>query len=307
MRNKVNNCIICSSKVDHFCKTYDKHYGVVDQYFDINKCVSCGLLFLNPMIDDIELFKLYPEEYYFETKVSTLRKYVKYLTIPISDFIFRIRARDLYAFPFKNKAVLDLGVGNGDSMLRIKGKGGIVEGIEINENLYKLCIFKGLNVKFGTLLEAKFPDSYFDYVRSNHSFEHITNPYETLVEITRILKSEGRLFIGVPNTDSFNFKFFKENWYYIGAPFHPYNYNVRNLTLLLQQFGYKIEKVDYNGNYQGLLGSIQILMNLKSKKPSDQGWFSNSFTKAIFQFLSKILNIFKIGDCIEITAIKLPS
>ena len=40
--------------------------------------------------------------------------------------------------------------------------------------------------------------SSFDYVRSYHSFEHMSNPRETLADIHRILKPDGKLMIGVP-------------------------------------------------------------------------------------------------------------
>jgi len=44
-----------------------------------------------------------------------------------------------------------------------------------------------------------FPASSFDLVLCHHVLEHITNVSETLQEISRVLKPDGRLFVSVPN------------------------------------------------------------------------------------------------------------
>ena len=87
-------------------------------------------------------------------------------------------------------------------------------------------------------------------------------------------------------------------------PFHPYSYNRDNLILLLEQFGFEVKKISYNGSWVGIIGGFQILMNLKNKRKSNEGWMWNKIFKVIFHQFARLINLFHQGDCIEITFIK---
>jgi hypothetical protein len=73
---------------------------------------------------------------------------------------------------------------------------------------------------------------------------------------------------------------------------------------MLENQGFLVQRIIYNGNYQGIVGSIQIRLNYRSRKTSQQGLFTNIFTKIIFHQVARLLNVLKMGDCIEIVAIK---
>ena len=142
-------------------------------------------------------------------------------------------------------------------------------------------------------------------MRSNHSFEHIDNPNEVLAEIHRILNADGKLMIGVPNIDSFTYRLFKKYWWYLGAPVHTFNYSVKTLGLLLEKNNFSIEKVSYNGDYSGFIGSFQIYLNRKNGQMSDKGMFIQSpIMRALSHQIAKIFNLFKVGDAIEIICTK---
>jgi ubiquinone/menaquinone biosynthesis C-methylase UbiE len=212
--------------------------------------------------------------------------------------------KDVSLFEFKGLNVLDIGIGDCEYLKRLKKLGAKTNGVEIRKDACNKGNSLGLNIFHGTLNEAKYSDNYFDFVRSNHSFEHLTDPIGELKEINRILKANGIFYVGVPNTSSIAFKIFKKYWYYLGVPFHPYSYSVENLSLLLKKNGFSVKRVVYNGNFNGLLGSIQILLNSRNKKNSEEGLFTNIFTRIIFHQIARFLNAFKMGDCIEIVAVK---
>jgi SAM-dependent methyltransferase len=298
-------CPICNSeKVTLFTRTSDRHYGWHQLFFDVYRCENCKSSFLQPMITDEDLFKLYPKDYYATTVTEKTPSKFKDVLIKFIEPLVRFYASDINIFDFKGKVVLDVGVGDGESLIKLKSKGAIVNGVEIRKDACDKGNELGLNIFHGTLLEAKYSSECFDYIRSNHSFEHLTNPIETLQEIRRILKKGGTLFIGVPNNTGLMSKIFRKHWYYLGVPFHPYNYNVKSLSFLLSKHGFSVKRTIYNGNYHGVLGSIQILLNSKSDMKSNEGVFSNFFTEIIFHQLARLLNILKLGDCIEIIAVK---
>jgi SAM-dependent methyltransferase len=308
MKEIRKDCPVCKGRdITWFANTYDKHYGHTEKNYDVYKCNKCKLLFLNPMIEDNELFSLYPEDYY-NTDSADVNNIAKKSTTPnlIKKILIDYRPKDLEQ-SFAGKTVLDLGVGNCEQLYILYKKGADAYGTEIRESACKIGEKLGLKISKGTLLDANYPTAFFDYVRSNHSFEHLTEPEKVLEEFNRILKDGGKLFIGVPNTKSWTFKFFGQHWYYLGVPFHPFSYNVHNLILFAEQYGFKMQKIVYNANFSSLMYGIQILLNLRNKKKSTEGWFCNKFNMIWCHQFARLSNLFKRGDCIEITFTKVKS
>jgi SAM-dependent methyltransferase len=159
----------------------------------------------------------------------------------------------------------------------------------------------GFDIRHGSLLDVRLADASFDYVRSNHSFEHIVNPLEVLKEIRRILRPGGKLFIGVPNAQSLPARVFGRYWWYMGVPLHPYTYSPATLTLLLVKAGFQIEAVYYNSNYGGVTGSLQIFLNRNSGKKAGDGWvMRNPALKLLGNIVARAFDCVKQGDAIEL-------
>lgn len=310
MKKFIIKCPICGSfNIQYFTRTYDRHYGYIDKYYDVFECKNCFLFFLNPMISENELHSMYdPNTYYAYSKFSYKNKkdsFAKKFLKIIKKILLGVYTSDpKFHEPF-TKRVLDFGCGSGSKLYEYKKMGWKTYGVEIDKGAAEYGNTLGLNIFNGSITDAKYPSNFFDYIRSNHSFEHLINPEVILLEMYRILKKDGKIFIGVPNIKSFAFSFFKKYWYYLGIPFHPYSYNMNNLTLLLEKSGFKVISIRYVGNYQGLLGSLQIWLNRRNKKKSNEGIIVNNiFLKIFFHQIAKILNKFKIGDRIEINAVK---
>ncbi|MDR1985242.1 MAG: class I SAM-dependent methyltransferase [Prevotellaceae bacterium] len=304
MNEITKNCPVCNSpNICLFTNTYDKHYGHSDKNYDAYICKNCNLIFLNPMITDEELFVLYPEDYYDTDKIDVNNIIKRNKFASFKNLLLGNKPKDIRK-SFKGKNILDIGVGNCEQLYIFHKKGANAYGTEIRESACKIGEKLGMKISKGTLLDANYPTDFFDYIRSNHSFEHMTNPKEILSEINRILKPDGTLFIGVPNTKSWTFKLFKQNWYHLTIPFHPFSYNKSNLIMLAKQYGFKVEKIAYNASWVSFVGGIQIILNLKNKKKSNDGWFWNKFNKVVFHQIARLSNVFHRGDCIEITFTK---
>jgi len=248
-----------------------------------------------------ELAALYGSDYYAyqdNFQRNSLKEFIRTI------LCYRIGTRDPH-FSVPGR-MLDLGCGSGWFMSGMRDRGWNTCGVEINTaaaNLGREAA--GLNIFAGTLSEAGFPSSYFDYVRSNHSFEHLTCPGDTLTEIYRVLRPDGKLLIGVPNVAGMNAKIFGEYWWYLGAPVHPFTYSVETLSRLLRKHCFAIEKVTYNSDYSGILGSFQIWMNRANGRKSSEGTAINSTVlRLACQWMAKVADVFHSGDAIEIIATK---
>jgi SAM-dependent methyltransferase len=252
--------------------------------------------------------------------------------IPTTDELAEFYSRDYYAYqtvgkPSKLKLLIrrllgikikthnptflhpgefvDIGCGSGDYLHQMSAEGWRVRGVEPSKfgaEEGRICGFEIFN---GTLHEAKFATSSFDYVRSNHSFEHVPNPVETLNEIFRILKPDGKLYIGVPNIDGLPYRIFGRYWWHLGVPVHTYSYSVSTLSALMRKSGFVIEKVYFNSNFASLLGSLQIYLNRNNNKKSTDGWLiKNRILMFGANTITRILDIMGQGDVIEIIARK---
>lgn len=297
----LESCPLCAgTSFKQLYLTGDRHYGISGCY-RVVRCSDCSLVFLNPMYSDDELAGLYPEDYYaYQERFQTNR--------------WKERIKRLLGYRMGTKdprfetrgTILDLGCGSGWFLETMRRRGWTTYGVEISEAAARLGReSKGLDIFGGTLREAGFPAEFFDYIRSNHSFEHISCPNDTLDEIRRVLKPGGKLLIGVPNVDSFTAAWFKEYWWYLTVPVHAFNYSVGTLTRLLAKHDFRVENVRFNSDYHGLVGSLQIWLNRKNGKKATEGMTVNNYLlRLTCQWAANLIDLCRRGDCIEITAVK---
>jgi len=100
-------------------------------------------------------------------------------------------------FP-SNSLILDIGCGNGKYMnyrndIKIKG-------IDISQELVKICVNKGFDVVKANMNELPFNDNIFDGIISIASYHHLDNDDDrkkSLNEIYRVLKNNGICFLEV--------------------------------------------------------------------------------------------------------------
>lgn len=294
------SCIVCHSSETSSCfRTRDRHYGISGE-FDIVKCVGCGLVRLEPVPTHAELAGYYSQDYYAYQPAKQENRLKKILKKQLKT---RIDTHDP-EFPQPGE-FLDIGCGSGEYLHKFHAKGWEVRGVEPSAFGAQEGRRAGLNIFQGTLVEASLPTNAFDYVRSNHSFEHMPNPTEVLDEIYRILKPGGKLFIGIPNIDSLPFRIFGRYWWYLGAPVHTYNYTVSTISTLIEQAGLALDTVYYNSNYVSLLGSLQIYLNRNNgKKSTDGGIIRNPILMFVANIMTRIIDLLQKGDAIEVIAVK---
>jgi SAM-dependent methyltransferase len=293
-------CINCHSPSSSLLfTTWDRHYGIPGE-FNIVRCDGCGLVHLDPIPSTTELAGFYSENYYAYEPIGSriwLKEFAKQI------FKTKIKTHDpSFALPGD---FLDIGCGSGDYLHVMQAKGWKVRGVEPSVFGAEEGRRAGFDIFNGTLDQANFCSDTFEYVRSNHSFEHVPNPSEVLSEIYRILKPGGNLYIGIPNIDSIPYRIFGKYWWYLGAPVHTYNYTVPTISALLQRAGFSIQKVYFNANFVSLLGSLQIYANRNNGKKSADGWLIRNPILRIFCNLAmSVIDLVGRGDAIEVIAQK---
>jgi SAM-dependent methyltransferase len=208
------------------------------------------------------------------------------------------------AFPGPGK-VLDFGCGAGEYLLQMRSRGWVCAGVEVNPAAIDVARSQGLDVRTTLSAEGGFPDATFDYVRAYHSLEHVVDPAAVVLEMYRVLKPGGTLFLGVPTNDGMNAHLFGPYWWYLGAPVHPVTFSSRGLRELVRRSGFREERVSTNSDFGGVAGSLQILFNRKSSRISSEGLlFRTKLPLVLGQWAAKLQDLLGVGDKLELIARK---
>ena len=97
---------------------------------------------------------------------------------------------------------LDVGCGEGYVLIDALKKNWDVYGLDISD--YRVEKAKTDKIEFSEcdLLNASYPDNFFDAVHLDSVLEHVIDPNQLLVEINRVTKVGGLAYFAVPNEDS---------------------------------------------------------------------------------------------------------
>lgn len=239
--------------------------------FNVKKCSRCSLVFLDPQPSQNLLKKHYPSKNYYAYEKSkmrglfiTLRNYLfehyyspNIFTLSISTFIQNVPAIPSYV---RDGKILDIGCGDGDTLVMLKKLGWETYGLDIDSQAVEIAKKRGINAKLGTFREiSKYPDNYFDAIRLYHVIEHIDNPSECLSLIRKKLKREGELLIGTPNINSVIAFLFKSYWYNLDTPRHLFLFSPQTLGKLLNKNDFFIKKTEFC-SAGGIVGSLQYII-----------------------------------------------
>jgi len=179
----------------------------------------------------------------------------------------------------ENLKVLDAGCGTGIIVKNLE-KYGEAQGIDISDEAIKFCKERNINVEKGSVEELPFEDNTFDLITSIDVIYHkwVNDDKKALQEINRTLKPDGRLLIQVAS-----YNFMKSN--HDEAVFTERRYTKKQLRNLLEQSGFKIEKITYSNT---ILFPIALIKRLteKKKQESEVKPVSNLTNK----ILTKVLN-----------------
>ena len=245
-----SNCPLCESteqivigkpRANAISKNFiDKDYSIV-------QCSNCKVYFVAPQIsfNDEQWEKLYNNEYFSSQTNWLIHKRAKELSQRFD--------RALSFLPKKNISFLDIGAGEGKTLVEGLNRGWYVTGIDIVDNRINDAKEDGIKFIRAKFLEYEFPKNHFDFIYLDSVLEHVLNPKEYLLKINSILKVGGVVYIGVPNEDCmFNdirkllfqllgMKDISEKIKPFDSPYHVIGYNKESLEFIFNKTNLKIK------------------------------------------------------------------
>jgi len=313
MKN-MRNCPFCGQeKIEYLFDNHDRIYDN-EEAFHICRCSACKLIFVNPQPSPEELERYYPKKEYCsfraqENFFNRLGRFFNLMHYKCQDkwygFLFLPLAPFLsYTEITRGGKVLDVGCGEGEFLARMKILGMDVYGVEPNLDPAEVISPRAisLNIKKCFLEQAKFNDNFFDVIRLSHVFEHLPDPFSTLIEARRILKPGGILIISLPTTDSALFKLFKKYWMPLDTPRHLFLFSSSLFYKIADKYDFKLKRIRFYLPPALISSSIYFLIEKKifKKNPiKDYGFFSYFFAIILLP-IAYLFNFFKIGDCMEV-------
>jgi SAM-dependent methyltransferase len=241
-----NTCPVCKSSSYHSIgipQIGEKASKIINEKYLVVQCNICQYYFLDPNVkftqDKWEY--LYNSEYFPKPTKWHLKQ---------RELDRKNRFDNLQNYSSLNIVnFLDVGCGEGYSLLEAYNRGWESYGVDIFDNRLEEIKNKTSHFVKSDLLDASFPDNFFDIIYLDSVLEHVTNPLEYLIEINRILKKGGLVYIGVPNEDSlfndfrkFVFRFsgrkdISEKIMPFKTPFHIGGFNSFSLDFIVNSIG----------------------------------------------------------------------
>ena len=213
--------------------------------FQLVRCQSCNLLYLNPRPTWEELQGYYPEDYH---PYRVYAKNAEYnLLQKARDVVWKRRAKAVLGYQPKGGRLLDVGCATGEFLFEIERQG-VWECYGVEPVTFAAFIAKQEThayIKEGTLQECAYSDQFFDVVTAWDVLEHTDNPNNTLREIFRILRPGGVLVLRIPDPDSYTARLFKSYWIGFDAPRHLFGFPRSFVIRSLEELGFNIREVRF--------------------------------------------------------------
>jgi 2-polyprenyl-3-methyl-5-hydroxy-6-metoxy-1,4-benzoquinol methylase len=205
-------------------------------------CPRCGLIRIYPQPSDEDLSQIYQNNYYqawgnSEDEYRTIKQHTFKI---ILDLLPGNR-------PFHGR-LLDVGAATGLLMEVAENYGFKSFGVEVSKDGVE-AIFEKFNSK--RVFEGYFDQINFSELLGHDLFntivmvdllEHVRKPNLTLSIANSLLKSNGFLLIGVPDTSSITKKLFGKHWEHFVVE-HLFSFSRSNITMLLEKNGFTIQKI----------------------------------------------------------------
>jgi 2-polyprenyl-3-methyl-5-hydroxy-6-metoxy-1,4-benzoquinol methylase len=157
-------------------------------------------------------------------------------------------------------------------------QGWTVAGIEYSQEAATAASRHGYKVHAGPLESAPSFDIQFDLIVGWMVLEHLHDPVKSLQKLRRWIKPNGLLVVSVPNCASWEFRFFKENWYGLHLPAHLYHFTPRTLGLVLNAGGWAVRETLHHRLLTNFLVSTGYVLRRKGASTLAD-WFTSANTK----------------------------
>src|SRR2546426_2911416 len=263
-----STCLLCGIAGEQlYSAVPDRLFGLAGAW-NVRRCPSDGLLWLDPMPAPGEVGKLYPSGYYTHAPPPARRSWpvraaywclesvragafaadprgatgakrpigrVLSLFAPLRD---GAGADVMFLASRRPGALLDVGSGSGRLLGEMRRSGWDVLGVEPDAAAARDASERyGVSVVAGTLADLGPARPKFDAVTLSHVLEHVHDPVDMLRDCWARLLPGGELVVLTPNAESVGHHTFHSMWPGLDPPRHLHVFSPRALDTCARQAG----------------------------------------------------------------------
>lgn len=223
--------------------------------FNVVRCRHCGLVYVNPRPDPRKIGRHYPADYlpFMRPRSRIARMMTK--------AVRALDARSLREVLGRRAKVLEVGCADGEFLAYLRDRySWEVTGLDtdIDSVTRARCNFQ-LDAISGSIFDAKLPSESLDGVILKHTIEHLHSPRETLDEIHRILRPGGKLFLWLPNLDSWEARVFGKHWSGYEVPRHLYTFSASSILAMLRRCHFTVRRLHFSSIPNDWINSLRFL------------------------------------------------
>jgi 2-polyprenyl-3-methyl-5-hydroxy-6-metoxy-1,4-benzoquinol methylase len=287
-------CPVCSNNnYDLFLESID--FFLTKESFSIVKCDRCGFKITHPRPKQEEISIYYNSSEYI-SHTNSQKGFLNRLYYLVRNFTLYSKVRLIKKYK-KSGDILDIGCGTGEFLKKISEKGFIVTGVEPGNNAREYAQNQNeIFVIDEKSMDEKLTPSSYDVITMWHVMEHVYNLNSRISQISKLLSEKGLLIIAVPNSDSWDARYYQKFWAAYDLPRHLYHFNQKDIKLLFQKEGYtlvRIKPMIFDSFYISLLS--EKYKNSKSNflKAFLLGFVSNVWAAMNSNNYSSLIYIYK--------------
>lgn len=277
--------------------------------FDLFGCNDCDLVFIDIETGRHFISKYYPEDYkphnqrsipisnFRKPFMQKVRNFVfekkdtrsSFVLTAVKQALFYLYNKTAYrSIPFfrGEGKLLDIGCGTGDYLLTVRDIGWSAQGVEPVEKAARQAKNTGLLVEWKSYEEVEFPEKYFDVITMWHVLEHFPDPKRVLHKVSKLLKDDGLLLVGIPNYASFDRKVFGVNWNGFEIPLHLFHYTPVSIKNLLESSGFECKKIIHTFRPSDMVSSFKNHFKFLLNSRFGKLW------QTVFFFFSALISLF---------------
>jgi len=274
---KLNTCLLCGH-TEFINELTCTDFVATGENFNLQRCKKCTFLFTNPRPNTDEIGKYYQSDKYVSHAGKKEGFGIMYKIYDIVRNYSITQKLNLIKKYNSSGNLMDLGCGLGyflDGAAKDKTFNCI--GVDVSDDTIKYVKDTfGYDVKNELELDQLAQNNY-DVITQWHVLEHVHYLNERMIQLNKLLKKDGTLFIAVPNSNSWDAKKYKEYWDGYDVPRHLYHFNKNSMKLLMEKHGFTIietkpllfdapyismrSEIHQKNNFTMLIGAINGLIS----------------------------------------------
>lgn len=228
--------------------------------YHIVECLRCGLMYVDPRLDDEQLAQVYADNAILGGKWRGFWQYLFRANQPddLQDLAAsgnapangQVSSSVQWRFDRLRQhgvgpaaSILDVGCGRGEFLHAAVERGHDAVGVDASADRVRYAretLQLGDRVVHGTAADvvAHAKGRKFDAITLWDLIEHVPDPVGVLQSLRPLCHENTRIFVQTMSTDSWTYKLFGKRWYYINPPIHLFYFSNTTMMKALEVAGF---------------------------------------------------------------------